>query len=328
MATSHTIVWQHATVESTRRLTDRITRIELRPDRTRRVEPGAHLDVRIELDGSPVTRSYSIVDSAADGSTLAVSVFRGDASRGGAAVMHALQPGDRVQVTSPLQDFPYRPRTGPTVFLAGGVGITAILGMARAARTAGADYRLVYCGRGRAHMAYLDEMIDEHGENLELHVKDEGTTADVEALVAGLDPGTELYMCGPIRLMDAVRRAWDERGLPASHLRFETFGNSGWFEAEPFRVRVPATGLECVVPPHQTMLEALEEAGADPLYDCRKGECGLCEARVAGLDGTIDHRDVFYSERQKDASTKICPCVSRVRAGDGEPMASIDLTLS
>ena len=49
----------------------------------------------------------------------------------------------------------------------------------------------------------------------------------------------ELYMCGPIRLMDAVRRAWIERGLSPAHLRFETFGNSGWYEAEAFRVRDP-----------------------------------------------------------------------------------------
>ncbi len=69
--------------------------------------------------------------------------------------------------------------------------------------------------------------------------------------------------------------------------------------------------------PDQSMLEALEAAGADMLWDCRKGECGLCEVRVVGLDGDIDHRDVFYSERQKDARSKMCCCVSRVVASAG-----------
>jgi hypothetical protein len=39
---------------------------------------------------------------------------------------------------------------------------------------------------------------------------------------------------------------------------------------------------------------------------------GLCEVRVLALEGDIDHRDVFYSDRQKDARRKLCCCVSRV----------------
>jgi vanillate O-demethylase ferredoxin subunit len=112
--------------------------------------------------------------------------------------------------------------------------------------------------------------------------------------------------------MDAVRRAWIERELDLTHLRYETFGNSGWHEAQEFTVRVPSLGIETVVGPRQSMLEALESAGADMMFDCRKGECGLCEVRVLALEGDIDHRDVFYSERQKDARGKICCCVSRV----------------
>ena len=139
----------------------------------------------------------------------------------------------------------------------------------------------------------------------------------VPAMVDGLAPGTEVYVCGPIRLMDAIRRAWIERGLPIASLRMETFGNSGWFDAQEFTVRVPAIGLETRVSPTQSMLEALEAAGADMLYDCRKGECGLCEVRVLGLTGDIDHRDVFYSERQRNAREKLCCCVSRVVAPPG-----------
>ena len=59
------------------------------------------------------------------------------------------------------------------------------------------------------------------------------------------------------------------------------------------------------------MLEALEDAGADMMFDCRKGECGLCEVRILDLQGAVDHRDVFYSERQQRLSTKMNCCVSR-----------------
>ncbi len=47
-------------------------------------------------------------------------------------------------------DFPLRLGATRYVLLAGGVGITAMIGMAGAAARAGADYRFVYAGRGAA----------------------------------------------------------------------------------------------------------------------------------------------------------------------------------
>ena len=51
------------------------------------------------------------------------------------------------------------------------------------------------------------------------------------------------------------------------------------------------------------MLEALTRAGADLMYDCRKGECGLCLLDVDAVDGVLDHRDVFLSAAQKSRRT-------------------------
>ena len=319
MAAQRTELWQHGTVVTSTPLTSAIRRIELEVEQPVRVEPGSHVEVLVTIGDTTDRRAYSVVDASEDGSRIALSVFASATSRGGAAAMHGLRPGDRVELTRPMNDFPLRRGARRYVLLAGGVGITAILGMAERLRTIREDYRFVYVGRSRGAMAYLDRAA-EHGERFELHVGDEATALDVDELVAGIGPGTELYVCGPIRLMDAVRRAWLERALPPSLLRMETFGNSGWFDAAPFTVRIPAIGLEARVEPHQSMLEALEAAGADMLSDCRKGECGLCEVRVLGLDGDIDHRDVFYSERQRDARSRLCCCVSRVvpgAAGDG-----------
>ena len=160
-------------------------------------------------------------------------------------------------------------------------------------------------------MAYLDELVALHGDRVQVHVDDEGTSLEVEQLVAATTDDTELYMCGPIRLMDAVRRSWAAAGRVVPNLRYETFGNSGWFESQELTVAIPRLDVEVVVPTGQSMLEALEAAGVDMMFDCRKGECGLCEVRILALDGVIDHRDVFYSRRQQNAATKMCCCVSR-----------------
>jgi vanillate O-demethylase ferredoxin subunit len=174
-----------------------------------------------------------------------------------------------------------------------------------------ADYTFVYAARSREAMAYLSELRELHGENLVVHIDEEAGILDIPGLISELDLDAELYMCGPIRLMDAVRRAWIQQELSLPNLRYETFGNSGWYDPEEFLVRIPRLGVEVNVGQGRSMLDALEDAGVDMMFDCRKGECGLCEVRILRLDGNIDHRDVFYSERQKGASEKMCCCVSR-----------------
>ena len=317
MAVAHTEVWQQGTIAATRPLTPDIRRIEIDVPQPVRVEPGAHVDVRVTIGGEGERRSYSIVDASPDGSRISLSVYTSPVTRGGATAMNALGVGDEIEITQPLNDFPLRPGAPRYVLLAGGVGITAMAGMEESLRARNADYRLLYAGRSRPLMAYLDDLSERHGWRMSVFVRDEGTSMSVPEIVGTIQPGTEVYVCGPIRLMDAVRRAWLDRGLPIADLRMETFGNSGWFDAQEFTVRIPAIGLETKVKPNQTMLEALEHAGADMLSDCRKGECGLCEVRIAALDGEIDHRDVFYSERQRNAREKMCCCVSRVVAPAG-----------
>ncbi|WP_454810910.1 PDR/VanB family oxidoreductase [Paenarthrobacter nitroguajacolicus] len=316
MADSHHILWQRAVVDAVSDVAENIRRIVLRPERPCPIRPGEHVDVRTTIDGEQHVRSYSVVNAADDGTHLALSVYRTPNSRGGSVSMHSLQPGQRLEITQPLQNFPLRIGAPSYVLLAGGIGITAIAGMAALLRRLGADYRLVYVARSRDAMAYLDDLAAMHGDRFEAHVDAEGAPLDVRALVGSAPEDAEFYMCGPIRLMDAVRRAWTERELEPTNLRYETFGNSGWYEAEPFTVRIPRLGVETIVGSDESVLEALERDGVDMMSDCRKGECGLCQVKVLELAGRIDHRDVFYSDRQKEPNTKMCCCVSRVAAAE------------
>lgn len=311
MAASNIEVWQLGKVVEVEKIATDIQRVVLEPSLPRKAEPGSHIDVMVRIDGTEDRRSYSIVESSEDGTRLVISVLKAPLSRGGSVFIHSLQAGDELEITQPLQNFPLRVGAGRYILLAGGVGITAMINMARVLRNIRAEYTFVYAGRNRAAMAYLAELQELHGENFVAHVDDEGSPLDVHSLVASATEDTELYMCGPIRLMDAVRRTWTERGLSYPNLRYETFGNSGWHDPEEFIVKVPRLGLEVPVGKGRSMLEALEDAGADMMFDCRKGECGLCEVRILNLEGTIDHRDVFYSVRQKNATEKMACCVSR-----------------
>lgn len=328
MADKH-VEWQDARVSGRTEIAEGIVRLDFEPVTPTPAKPGEHIDIAVTLpDGRHDTRSYSISGAAPDGSYLSISVARPATSRGGSLFMHTLRTGDTVRITHPLQDFPLRIGASSYVLVAGGVGITAIRGMASTLKRIGADYVLHYIGNSRARMAYLDSLEAEHGDRLRGHVTTEHGRLQVADLVASAPADAEMYMCGPIRLMEAIKRVWDASDRDKTSLRFETFGNSGWFAPEVFQVEVPRLGVTVEVQPGESMLEALERTGVEMMYDCRRGECGLCEVYIEGLSGRVDHRDVFYSERQKAPNAKMCCCVSRVIASDdGAPAkVTIDVT--
>jgi vanillate O-demethylase ferredoxin subunit len=217
-----------------------------------------------------------------------------------------------VQITQPLQNFPLTFGRPAYVLAAGGIGITALVGMGRALNARDADYRFVYGARSRGLMAFVDELLAEHGERLELRIDDEGTSLNVAELVASVPPGGELYVCGPTPMLDAIKAEWARVGRRPAQLRFETFGSSGRFAPEAFEVRIPRLGLETTVAHDVSMLEALEACGADMMFDCRRGECGLCQVKVLDVTGVIDHRDVFLSDTQHQAGDRLQSCVSRI----------------
>jgi vanillate O-demethylase ferredoxin subunit len=259
-----------------------------------------------------VRRSYSVVSQSLDLHEITIAVFKVPNSRGGSIAMHELQPGVTLDITQPLQNFPLRVGAERYVLVAGGIGVTALIAMAKVLKSLGADYSILYAARGPESMAFREQLQAEHGDKLQVFLDSDKNFIQIDELISSIQGGTELYICGPIRLMDAVRRAWSESELEYTNLRYETFGASGWFDPEEFIVRIPAQNIEVLVGKDRSMLEALELAGVDMLSDCRKGECGLCEVRVSMLNGRIDHRDVFYSERQKAADEKISCCVSRI----------------
>lgn len=280
--------------------------------------PGDHIQFHLP---NGLVRSYSLVGRWRQGGAYKVAVRRTSPSRGGSAFMHALKAGDSMLISPPGNNFPLFLSTDvPRVFLAGGIGITPLISMLEVLNDLGQKPSLFYAGRGAASMPFVDDLRSLLGSRLHLAMDEDGTAFDLKAVISGLPANAELYMCGPVGMLNAVKAIWSELGRDPTALRFETFAAGGKYPNEAFSVTVPRLGLTLRVSENETLLDALERTGAEPLYNCRKGECGLCAVEVISLEGTIDHRDVFYSEDQKAAGTAFCSCVSRIAGG----RASID----
>lgn len=78
---------------------------------------------------------------------------------------------------------------------------------------------------------------------------------------------------------------------------------------------MPRLAAEVRVRENESMLDALENAGVGVVFECRRGECGLCAVDIVATDGEIDHRDVFFSARQHAENRRMCACVSRIANG-------------
>jgi dimethylamine monooxygenase subunit B len=308
------LTWIEASVRSTEDLTPTVRLLEIVPadGRIPEFSPGSHIAVSVPVGGQQETRHYSLTGLRADG-CFRIAVKRHPGSRGGSAYMWSLAPGARLTVSEPQTQFEIDWNRPAYRLVAGGIGITPIYGMALRLAERGADVRLAYCVRRREDAAFGAELAEALGDRLEIYASAEGRRLDAGAFLSGHREGTLAAVCGPLSLMNEARRAWAAAGGVASDLRFETFGSSGGRASGPFRVRFDWHGetREIAVPQTKSMLGALAEAGVDVAYDCLRGECGLCVLDVTGVSGEIDHRDVFLSDRQKQANTKICACVSR-----------------
>ena len=271
-------------------------------------EPGAHVDLILP---SGKVRQYSLCGDPAEADAYTVGVLREVDGRGGSAEVHErLRAGDTVRVRGPRNHFPLVDAER-YLFLAGGIGITPITAMVRAAEQRGADWRLVYGGRTRASMAFVDELTERYGDRVELVPEDELGRPDLAAILAAASVGTAVYCCGPEGLIAAV-----ERHIGGLDLHVERFTGGGTdrvaaipADARSFEVELTRAGKTVVVGPAETLLEAVREVVPGVPYDCEEGYCGSCETRV--LAGTPEHRDGILSAAERSAGETMMICISR-----------------
>lgn len=273
--------------------------------------PGAHIDIRC---GSGPIRQYSLCGDLDDRRCYRIGVLREIESRGGSQFIHdALRVGDRVGISAPRNNFELKP--GPAyLFIAGGIGITPILPMIRTIAKTDKPWHLLYGGRTRRSMAFLDELAF-HGDKVTQWPQDRKGLLPVADWLARPEWSHALvYCCGPGPLIDAVTTACEAQAARSLYVeRFQPLSSEVDGDVA-FRVKCAKSGLELVVGPDQSLLTVLEDAGVRVDYSCTQGICGACETRV--LAGTPDHRDSVLSQAERASNRTMMICVSRAKSDE------------
>lgn len=268
--------------------------------------PGAHVDVRLP-DGK--IRQYSLIGDHRRRDVYVVAVKDEVNGRGGSRWIHqALIPGGRAHVAAPRNNFSLADHHGRTILIAGGIGVTPLVSMARALAERHADFVLHYCSRTE-QASLLDDLRAICGERLQLHVSG-GSRFDAASMLEREDSSsTQIYCCGPERLTASVRAATES--WPPDAVHFEIFQPTldENFKPEPFDLTIASSGQTIRIPADRSALDVLRDNGFILPSSCELGVCGSCECGYR--DGIVIHRDsVLNLSARQD---RMMLCVSRAR---------------
>jgi ferredoxin-NADP reductase len=296
-------------VTNSERVADEVVQLTLRDpfgDDLPEWRPGAHIDIEV---GAEIWRQYSLCGSMDNRDEWAIAVLREQNSRGGSEFLHSnVVVGSRLVTRGPRSHFVLSPAPA-YVFVAGGIGITPLLPMIAAAERAHTPWQLLYLGRTRSSMAYAQMLVADYGSRVKIIAAAEDGRADIDAFLAGRDTGTQVYCCGPDRLMTAVVERCAALGLTAQTEHFAADAAALERTRDSFDLVLASSGTTVRVGADQTMLSAIASAGVELGWSCLEGTCGTCEARI--LDGCADHRDAVLSDEEKRANNYVMTCVSR-----------------
>ncbi|VTU38838.1 Phthalate 4,5-dioxygenase oxygenase reductase subunit [Variovorax sp. PBS-H4] len=276
--------------------------------------PGAHLDVH--LPGGLI-RQYSLCNGPDDDGCYTIAVKREEASRGGSAAMHdQVEPGDLLQVGLPKNNFALDSAAGHTLLIAGGIGITPLLAMARHLAARGDDFHLHCFCRSAAHAAFGAELEREFANRWTLHaaLSPDATREAIERVLGASDAATHAYTCGPLPLMQLVASVGAAWGWPPERMHFEYFKAARPVAAggTPFELTLARSGRTVQVPAERSIVEVLRSIDVAIDTNCEQGVCGTCLCTV--IDGLPEHRDQYLSAAEKAGNTQMLPCVSRARS--------------
>jgi len=277
------------------------------------VTAGSHIEVPVVIkDGSLESRSYSISSNPSRRDIYEIAVLREQDGSGGSRYVHDhYQLGQTLRLGMPANGFKLSSDLGPSVLIAGGIGITPVKAMTQELIRRGTPFHLHFAAKSKSMMAYRYKLQAMLEKNVTFYASDEGRRMDLKAILSAADNDAMFYVCGPDRLIDSVLECADELGIEQLRIRYEHFTPVAPMESDQeFTVHIQSSGQTLTVPADETLLDTLLDNGIDVDFGCQSGACGTCTVNV--VDGAPDHRDTTLSDDDRSKGI-MCACVSRAK---------------
>lgn len=279
-----------------------------------RFTAGAHIDVHTP---SGLIRQYSLLNDDREDHRYVIAVLREDSGRGGSKAMHdVVEAGMRLKVGIPRNAFPLDEARAPVVLVAGGIGVTPLLAMARNLRANGRPFELHFATRSLARTPFAAALSQAPFADRVFFYHDDGPAAqrfDIGRLSASLASGTHVYLCGPGGFMDAVAASVRELADVVLHTEYFAAPRQEPVDGDAFKLILARSAIETLVPSGKSIIDVLDDLGIQCPINCEQGICGTCLTSV--LHGEVDHRDHYLSASERALGDRMLICVSRGKAG-------------
>ncbi|WP_417588995.1 reductive dehalogenase [Pararhodobacter oceanensis] len=266
---------------------------------------GAHLDVVVAPE---YFRQYSMSGDPADRSKYQIGVLREDEGRGGSKLLHRIfAEGRKLFISKPINHFPLSKDGSKHFLMGGGIGITPMIAFAHECHREGLDFELHYSASSRASAGFLEDLAGfPWADRVHLHFSDEGSRADLDAVLSGYEAGWHVYTCGPDRFMTSVMDAAERQGFPEEgrHLEYFSVPELPEYENHEFTVKLARSDKELTIPADKAATEVLLDNGVQIDVKCSDGICGVCKCGL--LAGEVEHRDFVLSNAQRETAIILC----------------------
>lgn len=281
----------------------------------------------VTVDG--ISRNYS-ASNVPGGDELHLTIKKKEGGRV-SPLLCALEAGTQLAVAGPYGSFTVEPaadRERRIVLVAGGVGITPLLSIARSvlALESGSEVALLYGNRTQADVVFaseIDALAQACGERFRVrHVLETGEgrldRATTARLVAELPPsfaGADVFVCGPDGMMTEVLAALAALGVPDARIKTERFVVASRLSApagegtRTVAIHVNGKQHRAVALSGATLLDAGLAAGAPMPFSCSVGGCGACRVRL--LDGSVTMEEPNCLSRAERDEGWVLACVGR-----------------
>ena len=293
---------------------------------TFRFTPGQYLTLRCDIDGKPVTRSYSIC-SGIDDPDLRIAIKRVDGGVFSGFATESLKSGTVVDVMPPQGNFrvELEPAGGRNYLcIAAGSGITPVLSIIKSvlAREPDSHVTLLFGNQRVATIMFREELDALKNRYLArfqwLNILSR-ERQDVEILngrinnkkgaelcrhLLDLKAMDEFFLCGPEAMISEVSRGLRANGIPESKIHYELFASSAADAAAVIakhharamqhagkisEVTVISGGRETkfeLTADGENILDGGLDNGVDLPFACKGGVCATCKARL--VEGEVD----------------------------------------
>jgi glycine betaine catabolism B len=302
--------------------------------------PGQFVTVEVTLEGKPVKRSYTIASAPSQRRHLELTVRR-EANGTVSRYLHdTLKVGDLLTMAGPSGSFTFSGSEADSIVLiAGGVGITPMMSVLRYLTDCAwpGEIVLLYACRSSDEYVFAEELRQLQRRHARLQViasmtRAEGTAWDGprgrlgKALIVDAVPDIarrRVHLCGPAPMMEAVKQALAELGVPAQQVKTEAFGpairpadrqppvamamaRARELPGATPTVRFVRSGKAAPLPPDASILEVAEAIDVPIDSACRSGTCGSCKVKLLSGSVTMAVREGLSAEDEAAGFVLAC----------------------